>query len=158
MIQLEAPAYPIRPDWNWPLGPVRIWRPLVQPTEMRATEQGDRQPRGVRGPGARDYQIGSFHGASAPWDGEEKVMAQSFHDSLINFGAPKKSSFNRKLGNGTSIFSPKGWDKPNKSQYHGHRGPNFYRSPHSTLGAAAIGRPHTYGPKNGRPGHHTHRW
>lgn len=85
---------------------------------------------------------------------------KSFYDSWTNFGAPKKSSnnFNKKLSNGTSIFGPTSTEmRPGNK--HGHSGSNFYRSPHSTLGSAAIGRAHTsYGQPGKNNGHKTHRW
>jgi hypothetical protein len=69
---------------------------------------------------------------------------KSFHDSWINFGAPKKSNshFNQRH-NGTNIFGVKAVEN-RPGHNHGHTGKNFHRTPHSTIGSAAIGRPHNY--------------
>lgn len=72
----------------------------------------------------------------------------------IFFGSAGRGDyFNKKLKDNTSISGPKNFDKPkiNKTNYHGHSGEDFRRSPHSTLGSAAIGQPHTY------KDHPTHR-
>ena len=44
---------------------------------------------------------------------------------------------------GTTIYGPKSTEgRPGHK--HGHRGDNFDRSPHSTIGSAALGDAHTY--------------
>ncbi|TLG09440.1 hypothetical protein FEK35_15045 [Nocardia cyriacigeorgica] len=55
----------------------------------------------------------------------------------------RRDSFKRDLPNGTTIYGPKSTEgRP--GHRHGHRGKNFDRSPHSSLGSAAVGDPHNY--------------
>lgn len=65
-------------------------------------------------------------------------------DRSIRQQARRQSNhFERNLRNGTTIYGPKSTEgRP--GHRHGHRGNNFDRSPHSTIGSAAIGDPHTY--------------
>lgn len=51
--------------------------------------------------------------------------------------------FSKDLPDGTNIYGTNGMDKK-PGHKHGHRGDNFDRSPHSTIGSAAIGGAHTY--------------
>jgi len=70
---------------------------------------------------------------------------------MVFGSAKKKGNFSKKLKDGTTIYGPKSFDgKPGHK--HGHRGPNFNRTPHSSLGAAAIGKPHS------TKDHKTDRW
>ena len=81
-------------------------------------------------------------------------MAKSFYDTWTNFGAPKKGNFNKKLSDGTNIFGNKRTEgKPGFK--HGHSGPDFYRSPYSALGTAALGKPRSYADHKKN---NTHRW
>jgi hypothetical protein len=73
----------------------------------------------------------------------ETEMGYSYYDALRNFGAPKKHSFSKTLGNGTTIFGDKRVEGRPGFQ-HGHKGSNFHRSPYSALGSAATGRSRTY--------------
>jgi len=87
-----------------------------------------------------------------------KKCNPSLLDSL--FGSTSKSSnnFSKKQRNGTTIYGPKGEDK-RPGHKHGHYGKDFHRTPHSTIGSAAIGKPHTYYKKDGvHGGHKTRRW
>lgn len=52
-------------------------------------------------------------------------------------------SFSRRRPDGTTIYGPKSTEgRP--GHYHGHYGDDFHRTPHSTIGSAAIGDAHTY--------------
>lgn len=51
--------------------------------------------------------------------------------------------FSKNLSNGTTIYGSKPTEgRPGHK--HGHSGSDFDRSPHSTIGSAAIGDAHTY--------------
>ena len=61
------------------------------------------------------------------------------------------TSFSKKLSDGTTIFGDESMEGA-PGYKHGHKGSDFHRSPHSTIGSAAIGTPHT------EEGHRTRRW
>ena len=70
----------------------------------------------------------------------------------LNFNS---TPWQKNLPNGTTLYGPEGFDRRNQENYHGHYGDDFHRTPHSTIGSAAIGDPHTYDEhKNNR----TERW
>ncbi len=81
-----------------------------------------------------------------------KKCNPSMMDALFGSSSRKKGdSFSKNLSNGTNIYGSRSAEK--KPGYkHGHKGNNFHRTPHSTIGSAAIGRPHT------SKGHKTNRW
>lgn len=68
--------------------------------------------------------------------------------------AKKKGRFTSPQKDGTTLYGPR--ETENRPGHrHGHRGENFDRSPHSTIGSAALGDAHTYSEhKNER----TKRW
>lgn len=96
------------------------------------------------------------HGINCPCRGcytkfvEGKGM--TWDDGKRRYVKPKSStSFSRKLSDGTTIFGDKSLE--GRTGYkHGHKGSDFHRTPHSTIGSAAIGKPHT------EDGHKTRRW
>lgn len=51
-------------------------------------------------------------------------------------------TFEKDLTDGTTIYGPEGIDRRPGGK-HGHRGGDFDRSPHSTIGSAAVGNRHT---------------
>lgn len=54
-----------------------------------------------------------------------------------------RGNFKRTTKDGTTLYGPKSTEgRP--GHRHGHRGDDFDRSPHSTIGSAAIGDAHTY--------------
>lgn len=67
------------------------------------------------------------------------------------FGTSKKNNFSKQRPDGTTIYGPKGGDR-RPGNKHGHKGKDFHRTPHSTIGSAAIGKPHT------TKDHRTDRW
>ncbi len=77
-----------------------------------------------------------------------KKYNPSLFDGLFNTRTP---GFSKRLPGGTTIYGPKGHDKKPGNK-HGHYGKDFHRTPHSTIGSAAIGRAHTAGR------HPTKRW
>ncbi|CAM4362226.1 hypothetical protein NONI108955_22700 [Nocardia ninae] len=64
------------------------------------------------------------------------------------------NTFQKKRPDGTTLYGPEGMDK-RPGNKHGHRGDNFDRSPHSTIGSAAIDDAHTY---DEHRDDRTHRW
>lgn len=78
-----------------------------------------------------------------------KKCNPSILDTFLGGGGSKKAgnkgksgNFSRKLPDGTKIYGPKSTEgRPGHK--HGHSGKDFDRTPHSTIGSAAIGRPHT---------------
>lgn len=70
----------------------------------------------------------------------------------------RSGNFSQTLKNGTEIYGPNGIDKK-PGHKHGHRGSNFDRSPHSTLGSGAVdsamGKDD---PGHTEDGHETDRW
>ena len=79
-----------------------------------------------------------------------KKCNPSLFDSLFG-STPKSGNSSKRLKDGTTIYGPKGMDS-RPGHKHGHQGKNFHRTPHSSIGSAAIGQPH------GTKGHKTHRW
>lgn len=75
-----------------------------------------------------------------------RKCSPSFMDMLSGKGG----NFNKKH-KGTNLYGTKGLDGKTGFK-HGHSGSNFNRTPHSSLGSAALGKPH------GAKGHKTHRW
>lgn len=65
----------------------------------------------------------------------------------------KTGNFERKLKDGTTIYGPRETEN-RPGHYHGHRGDDFDRTPHSTIGSAAIDDAHTLSEHYDR----THRW
>lgn len=66
----------------------------------------------------------------------------------------KTGNFEKKQPDGTTLYGPK--ETENRPGHrHGHRGDNFDRSPHSTIGSAALGDAHTY---NEHKEKRTKRW
>jgi hypothetical protein len=105
---------------------------------LRRTESAAREvvasiPNGMRG-------VDMAHGIFCTC----KRCCPSFLDSLSGKGG----NFNKKRPDGTRLYGT----KDRTGFKHGHSGSNFNRTPHSSLGSAALGKPH------GSKGHKTHRW
>ncbi|MFF0492839.1 hypothetical protein ACFYTQ_27730 [Nocardia sp. NPDC004068] len=66
----------------------------------------------------------------------------------------KTGNFESKQKDGTTLYGPRETEgRPGHK--HGHRGENFNRSPHSTIGSAALGDAHN---SDEHKHDRTHRW
>jgi hypothetical protein len=74
-----------------------------------------------------------FEGKGMVWDDDKRRYVKR----------SGSNNFSRDLPDGTSIYGPKSTEG-RTGHKHGHRGDNFDRSPHSSVGSAAIGKPHNY--------------
>ncbi|KKW03557.1 MAG: hypothetical protein UY35_C0005G0005 [Candidatus Saccharibacteria bacterium GW2011_GWC2_48_9] len=74
--------------------------------------------------------------------GQMDRLERQARDGDVPSRPRKTGQFSRQQNDGTTLYGPKETEgRPGHK--HGHRGDNFDRAPHSTIGSAALGDAHT---------------